>query len=957
MRNSGFALPRLLKWIGIAVAALVLIVAALLYWLLATESGARFALARVIGTTVGKLAVEKSSGSLGGPLTLDGVRWHDPVAGVDVKVGRVRIDLVPLALFAKRVHITSLAIDHLDVTLTTVPPQPEQRASQFSLTAPIDVVLDRLALKQATISQDGNPVFALDSLDLGGAWTRDGFIVKSLALRSPDGSIDLHGTMSSLAGYPGNGETTFRWKVGDVAYAGTLKANGDGKFAHLDLALAEPTPANVVATVTQSHDLPWTAKVTVPRFDPNKVQNDSTLIALALNLEGSGDKDHGALDGEVDINEHRVQLEPLRYALDGPVLKIEALTLKSPQAAGTLNAHGEVQLDAKPVSATLALDWKGVELPADLVGQPLATHGKLAASGSAEKFHAEGTLAIGPPGKLSDLALNLDGTPELITLKQLALKQAKGGLDVQGTLKLKPVLGWHLTAKANKFDPGAFAAQWPGAIDFDLATDGTLTDKGPDATIKLDRLGGALRKRPVSGNADLKIKPDYIVDGTLDIASGKSRVEVTGRSGNQTDATVKLAIASLGDWLPNSSGHLDGEFRVQGRWPKLAISGSAHGAQIDYAATQVGTLDLTANIADIQSPQGTLDLKAAKISSGSLAFDTLTLNGSGTQSAHELDLDATGTPLGFKLAGRQREKRRPLERHLEDARCRDQGRTTARAPTSRATRLGRQALQRERDLPRRRRPETLRRRQRWRGWCGRRALSHRTIAARADRETLVARRSVQGRRRDRRHRRHPSRRERRTEWHRDDPFRPGQRRLHRQREPTAAGIYRPRARRDAFATVDARDLARRARPRRQARWRGHPERRTGNRADAVGTYRPRAEQPRLCRIADPRGHEHEGPTRRALRDRRHRRRAAIERRADPEGLRDRGALGGPQAARRRHHGARDRRGAFHAQRHAEIRRRHADPVRQRWRRRERAAEGEHHGRRTSSPRTFRPRAW
>ena len=71
---------------------------------------------------------------------------------------------------------------------------------------------------------------------------------------------------------------------------------------------------------------------------------------------------------------------------------------------------------------------------------------------------------------LSDIALNLDGTPDAIALKQLALKQAKGGLDAQGTIKLKPALGWELTTKADKFDPGAFAAEWPGAIDFELAT-------------------------------------------------------------------------------------------------------------------------------------------------------------------------------------------------------------------------------------------------------------------------------------------------------------------------------------------------------------------------------------------------------------------------------------------------------------------------------------------------------
>ncbi|HJT98073.1 MAG TPA: translocation/assembly module TamB domain-containing protein, partial [Rhodanobacteraceae bacterium] len=596
------------------------------------------------------LAVESSSGTLAGPLTLTNVRYRDPASGVDAKVGRVLVDIAPWALVGRRVHVVNLEIGDVDVALTTVPPKPEQPAGEISLAAPIDMLLDRLALRKATITQDGQPLFAADSLDLAGAWTREGALVRQLALRAPEGTVDLHGTVSSLPGYPGNGETTFRWKIADNEIAGTLKAIGDGRQAKLDLALTAPTPANAAATLTQSRDLPWTAKVTVPRFDPKRVQKDSTLSALALSIEGSGDKSRGNVSGDVVVNEHRVQLDPLRYAISGQTFTIEALTLKSPEAAGSLNANGAVQLDAKPVSATLALAWDGVELPADLAGQALATHGKIDASGSAEKFHAAGALSIGPPGKLADIALDLDGTPDAIALKQLALKQAKGGLDAQGTIKLKPAIGWQLTAKARQLDPGAFAAEWPGALDFDLATDGTLTDRGPDATIKLDKLGGSLRKRPVSGNADLKIKPDYIVDGNLSLASGKSRVDVTGRGGNETDATIKLAIASLGDWLPDTGGSVAGEFRVRGKWPKLAIDGNAHGTDVAQGSTRVGTLDVAANVASLQPPQGTLAVKAKNVTSGTLEFQTLDIDAGGGRDAHELKLVATGTPLAADLS-------------------------------------------------------------------------------------------------------------------------------------------------------------------------------------------------------------------------------------------------------------------------------------------------------------------
>src|SRR5690606_32468112 len=226
---------------------------------------------------------------------------------------------------------------------------------------------------------------------------------------------------------------------------------------------------------------------------------------------GRGDRHSGTLDGEVGVNDHLVLLDPLRYVLDGEQLRIEALSLRSPEAAGVLNATGTVQLDAEPVEATLALDWHGVELPADLVGQPLATHGKLDAAGSAERFQAEGTLALGPPGQPSDIALRIEGTPETITLHQLALKQARGGLDAQGTIALQPAIGWDITATADRFDPGAYAADWPGALDFELASKGQLTDDGPAATIRLDALGGTLRKRAVSGGADLVLEPGYVV--------------------------------------------------------------------------------------------------------------------------------------------------------------------------------------------------------------------------------------------------------------------------------------------------------------------------------------------------------------------------------------------------------------------------------------------------------------
>lgn len=640
---------RVLRGVGIVLAVLIVLIGGVLLWALQTESGMQFVLARAESVLGGKLVVQQASGTLAGPLALNGVHYRDDAAGIDATVAHMRVDIAPLALLAKRVHVEDLAIDGVDLVLTTAPPQPET-STKFSLSAPIDIVVDRLALTRGKVTQDGKSLFAMDRLDLSGAWTGQGIAIKQLALRSPDGSVDLSGTVATLPGYSGQGTARFQWKVADIDYAGTLKVNSDGRLAQIALALSAPMPATLAGTLGQSNALPWTVKLQVPEFDPKRVHKDNGLKSLAFALGGSGDRAHGTLTGNIVIDQHRVRLDPLHYTLAGHRLLVDTLTLRSPQAQGVVHATGALQLDADPVSATLALDWDGVELPADLFGQTLATHGKVDVSGNIDAYHAKGTLAVGPPGQLADLALELAGTPQAITLDKLALKQAKGGLDAHGKVTLQPQVGWQLTATASKLDPAAFAADWPGAIDFDLSSAGTLTDTGPSATVKLDKVGGTLRQRPLSGHADVTVKPGYLINGSLALASGDSRIDVVGQGGNQTDATIKLAIASLGDWLPNAGGRASADFRVTGRWPNLAIVGHANARKIALAGSHVDALELSANVTKLNTPQGSVNVKAREITTAGFVFDTATLDANGNQRSHHLSLDASGAELGAHLA-------------------------------------------------------------------------------------------------------------------------------------------------------------------------------------------------------------------------------------------------------------------------------------------------------------------
>jgi len=641
-----------LRWALLSLLGLLLLVLFFIGWLLGTASGLRFALARAEAFTHGALTVQSAQGRLVGPLDLAGVRYADG-EGLDVKVAKAHLDFRVPPLLRKRVHVLDLNVDGVDVALPKSNPEQPPSQSSFSWQPPLDMVLDRAHAGEVHITQDGQPLFVSNSLDLAGSWTTSrGIELRQLALRAPDGHADLSGTLVVAGNYRGDSKADFSWKLNDTEYAGQLEAHGDGKLAHLDLQLTQPLAAGLKLQWAQGGNYDWTARIDAPRFDPKPLIGSSSLTGIAVALDGKGDRRSGTLSGQLGLNDNQLQLHPLsgRFSEDMKTLTVEQLALGSPQFKGDVTARGVVQLAAQPVSADLNVDWKGVELPEQLAGQLLLSHGHLIAKGSPDQFHAEGNLAIGPPDKLADVAINLDGTPKLIDLHALTIKQPQGQLQAKGTLTLQPEFGWQLEATASKFDPGHLLAKWNGSLDFDVASQGTLPQGQPNATLEIRQLDGRLRDRTVHGDGKLHLPPEGVVDGKLHLVSGSSDVQIDAKPGSSNNVTIKLAIATLGDWLPDAAGRVQGTVRVLGKHPKLAVDANLQGQALSYQGQQVNSLRLLADIPDISHPGGKLDLQTSGVTAGGLAFTQMNVRGDGTAERHNLTLTAHGSPLSTDVS-------------------------------------------------------------------------------------------------------------------------------------------------------------------------------------------------------------------------------------------------------------------------------------------------------------------
>ena len=639
------------RWSLLGVLVLLLLLAAAVMWLLGTSSGLRFALARTQDLTHGAVSVQSAQGRLVGPLDLAGVRYADG-DGLEVKVARAHLDLRFASLLRKRLHVLNLNADGLEVTLPKNKPDETSDENSTWWKPPFDMLVDRGHLGAARIIQDGQTLFASASLDLAGGWTQRGIELRQLVLRAPDGHADLDGTLVIAGNYRGDSKAGFAWSIGGTEYAGTLQARGDGKQATADLELIQPMVARLQLQLAQGGDYAWTARLDAPRFDPKPLLGESSLTGLALALDGKGDRHSATLSGQLGLNDYQLLLHPLsaRFSDDFKTLTVEQLALGSPQFKGDVTARGVLQLAAKPLSANLTIDWTDLELPEELAGQRLLSHGRLNAKGTQNQFHASGDLSLGAEGELADISLDLDGTQQQIELHSLTVKQAQGSLQAKGVLALQPVPGWQLEATASKFDPGHVLAKWGGSLDFDIASQGTLPQDHPDVTLDIRKLDGRLRDRTVHGDGKLHLPPEGVVDGKLHLISGGSDATIDAKAGNSNNITVTLAVATLADWLPDAAGRLQGNIHVRGKYPKLAVDANLQGQALSYAGQHADSLHLLANVPDISRPGGKLDLQAVGVNAGGLAFTQVAVHGNGTAERHSLTLDARGSPLTTDLA-------------------------------------------------------------------------------------------------------------------------------------------------------------------------------------------------------------------------------------------------------------------------------------------------------------------
>lgn len=635
--------PRGLKIFGLSLLAIVLLLVAGLWLVLGTESGSRWALARVPG-----LQVDNFSGRLGGVWSADRLVWQQGATRVELDAPT--LDWSPGCLLRM-----TLCIDRLQATQVRLQLAPNtEPADSGPITLPdlkLPLAIELGDVNIGSLQLDGTDQFR--DLQLAAHWTTEGLRLDNVHVQRDDLVLDLAGLLKPSGDWPL--QATGLLKLPDQdgkPWAINLDIQGDLlktlRLAGLSSGYLEGQFKGEVQPLTEN--LPAQLTISAEAFKASAALPD-TLQLNQLLLNAKGDLQAGyVLLGSASLPTEK---GPVALALHGRVdakgATIQGLDLNaSPEQR--LNLNGSVNWE-KGLRAEAKLDWldfpwhrlyPAVEAPQVALhtfqGEVSYTDGKYLGN-----FNAN---LNGPAGAFS-LSSPFSGDLTQVYLPQLDMVAGQGKATGHLNLQFADGIAWDTALELSAIDPAYWVAQMPGTLAGPLRSKGQFKNEQLSLNADLD-LKGRLRGQP----AGLQLKADGGGDkwnlGALQVRLGDNRIQGTGSLQQRLLGQLDINLPRLGQLWPGLQGQAKGRLDVAGTLQAPQGNLTLQGSQLAFQDNRLQSLNLGARLDSAQ--RADIDVKGSGIQLGDTQLGTLVVDAQGDINRQQLKLDLQGPLLKLGLA-------------------------------------------------------------------------------------------------------------------------------------------------------------------------------------------------------------------------------------------------------------------------------------------------------------------
>jgi translocation and assembly module TamB len=672
-------------------------------WLLGTEAGARFALARLQSALpADRLQWQAVGGSLSQGLAFERLRYRQD--GLSIEVERLELRAALGALLGARLRIQAIDAEGLRIVLPPEPAEPLPPSFELtlpdalpSLVLPLALAVDSAELRGLRIERSqaalapaapvpaGEGASAAGRAETPGATPADAvdgrlFAAERIALASltldagrlgvgeltvdaPLASLSVQGEIDSARDWQSALSLRGEWRAGlEVAQAFEVRLDGGLDAAHLELRLPDAPGFALTAEVREALPRPrWRLDLQAPAAPPALVAVWPAGLS-AVQLRGDGRVDHAELSGGFAVDGRAYALEAVTLRTDASTLHIDALRLR--QGAGSATLRGWLRLPSDEAPARFDAKWDSERFELPLADEaPLRVDGALEARGAFDDAELTLALQLARGERAGALSGGLRVQGQQALLQALELRTDEGRLRADGELDWREGLRWRIKAELAELDASLLAPAWPSRVSARLRSEGRETAAVREGVLQLEDLDGTLRGQalrgrisarwsgaPASAQASLPVAAG---EAELDLRWGESALSGSASLGDALTAELQLSPLQIDSLAAGLVGALRGDLRLSGTptAPRLGL---------DLRADRLSMAGIELDAAHLQGELGLapeaplrlrLDSAATRVVGHALGALELALRGE--VSAHTLSLrqPVDGGGLALELAG------------------------------------------------------------------------------------------------------------------------------------------------------------------------------------------------------------------------------------------------------------------------------------------------------------------
>ncbi len=653
-------MKRRLKIAALILGLIVLLLLVFLAWLVYTESGLRFAVAR-LPEKLGKvtLHIEDVRGTIAGGFSAASVDVDHELTRVRVEHGEARLNIWPILV--GRVAVRDARAEFV---LIEVKPRPKDRPKTAPRFLPrlLSIGAERASAKLlAIVAPNGRRV---EFLDVRGAG-----IVGHKTIRLFEGDV-IYGFLRGRAlgelraadPIKLRGEATVRMLIeGQPDWR--AEASFDGNLDKVPVVgkLQEPFRADLRGDLLElASNFHWLGKAQVHNFDLRAFGAGGALGIISGPLDLGGRMNAFYARGPLVVPGLGAGPFDILFEGNWDDGHVNATHYEVTHRATGSHVDGEGTIEAAPNGPRLLLygDWRAVRWP--LAAQFTAETPQIFST-PAGKYRLEGVWPYALSGagdlfipQLDPMTFDMSGAlhKDHLAIEQLDLGAFDGHALLAGEARWTPDESWSLAGPVRGFNPASLRAGFTGALDFDLQASGHPFN-GEHLDVAFDSLRGRLRGNAATGSGHVVRDGESWTFDDVKFRAGNTRLALDGSLGKERtlDLDFSLDADNLALLAEGAKGQLRASGRIAGTTDAPVIRLVAQGAGIQHDDLKVDKLS-----ADVDLDWRGQRASHAEIAISRLEFDQRALTQfnavlDGTTAAHTLKLDALAGKTAMHLAG------------------------------------------------------------------------------------------------------------------------------------------------------------------------------------------------------------------------------------------------------------------------------------------------------------------